>query len=93
VLTNVRFRLNRPPKLVLAGTIILLISSLIVIIDVNIGRSDIGILGIYGWIIGIVLLFLSLKKSTRRKIVRTLEPCECCKCTNCGLRHNHWTHD
>jgi len=23
----------------------------------------------------------------------TKENCQCCKCTNCGLRHNHWTHD
>ena len=21
------------------------------------------------------------------------ETCHCCKCTNCGRDHNHWTHD
>ena len=20
-------------------------------------------------------------------------PCNCCKCTNCGSNHNHWTHN
>lgn len=22
-----------------------------------------------------------------------MDDCNCCKCNNCGLNHNHWTHD
>lgn len=40
-----------------------------------------------------LVMFLGLKKRTRKKIANMLDPCRCCRCTNCGLRHNHWTHD
>jgi len=37
--------------------------------------------------IGIGLLTLSRKLGDREK-----KNCNCCKCTNCSLDHDHWSH-
>ena len=94
MIANVRLRLNRhPPKLLLSGAIICLIGLTTVLIDLNIGRSQTGVWGMMVFIIGVLVMFLGLKKRTRKKIANMLDPCQYCRCTNCGLRHNHWTHD
>ena len=38
-------------------------------------------------VIGIALLVLSKKLGDREK-----RNCNCCKCTNCNLEHDHWSH-
>jgi len=38
-------------------------------------------------VIGIGLLVLSKKLGDREK-----KNCNCCKCTNCSLDHDHWSH-
>ena len=25
-------------------------------------------------------------------LAKSMESCKCCRCTNCGRDHNHWTH-
>lgn len=58
----------------------------------------VGIGGVMG--IGGVLILTSFSKNTQRKIFHGLEfikkmfedDCQCCKCQNCGLNHNHYTH-
>ncbi|GEM_PF-3109915 len=82
-----------PPKLILVGAIVLLITSLLALYGMKTGNSDIGITGIAGTIVGLVILFFSLSKRKRKFIANVLDPCQCCKCTNCGRNHNHWTHD
>ena len=57
--------------------------------------------GMIGIMAGVVMLLLSLSKkrqgqlaSGMESISKALEPdCNCCKCNNCDMNHNHWTHD
>ncbi len=58
----------------------------------------VGFLGVVG---GVVMLGLSLSKRNQIRLSKGMETagkvfeddCQCCKCTNCGQNHNHWTHD
>jgi len=58
----------------------------------------VGFLGVVG---GTLMLLFSLSKRNQIKVANGIESgkkvfeddCQCCKCTNCGSNHNHWTHD
>jgi hypothetical protein len=42
--------------------------------------------------IGLIVIGMAMiLQGGLKKIFKT--PCQCCKCTNCGRDHNHWTHD
>lgn len=44
--------------------------------------------------LGSVLLAVGLlRKSKEKKIKEIKFGCKCCRCSNCSLEHNHWTHD
>ena len=50
------------------------------------------------FLISIGLIVIGMAMILQRKFVEGLknmgkERCQCCKCTNCGRNHNHWTHD
>ncbi len=77
----------------MAGLIIILIGMLIAIFDAGIQRTEIGTYWLPVVLLGVAVIVFSLKKSTKRKIANVLDPCQCCKCTNCGRNHNHWVHD
>jgi len=57
------------------------------------GNIDVGYAGIAIAMVGFLIVFFSLSKRNRIKVANALDPCQCCKCTNCGENHNHWTHD
>ena len=57
------------------------------------GNNDVGVVGIFIFLVGFLILFFGLSKRTRGKIAGVLDPCQCCKCKNCSENHNHWTHD
>jgi len=97
------------PKLAIAGAIALVIGILLthyvgVPTIYNEGKFDdnpaliAGFLGIVG---GVIMLLLSLSKRNQKRVASGMEvvgkafedDCQCCKCTNCGRDHNHWTHD
>jgi len=89
------------PKLALAGGIVFAIGALSVMYGVNIRNLDIGLGSAFVVSIGTLMMLFSLSKRNQsrfRKGVKITskifqDPCHCCKCTNCGLNHNHWTHD
>lgn len=94
------------PKLAILGAIFFVTGILIGwyfgvnknMLEVFIGS---GVLSLIGFV---MLLFSPSRRNQTKladgivKILRELtkppkQRCNCCKCTNCGLRHNHWTHD
>ena len=81
-------------KVRMAGLIIILIGMLIAIFDAGIKRTEIGLYWLPVVLLGVAVIGFSLKNSTKKKISKGLglDPCQCCKCTNCGRDHNHWTH-
>jgi len=46
-------------------------------------------------IAGIAMIFQGRFLKGMKKVGKDLNRgvCNCCKCTNCGRNHNHWTHD
>jgi len=43
------------------------------------------------FIISFALIVIGMVMIAGKRIFE--KSCNCCKCTNCGLNHNHWTHD
>lgn len=89
------------PKLALVGAIVLTIGILLVMYGTNIRNLDIMMGGGFVVMVSVILLLLSLSKRNQIRFAKGMkatsdafkEPCHCCKCTNCGRNHNHWTHD
>ena len=89
------------PKLALVGGIILTIGIFVVMYGTNIRNLDIGVGGGFAVMAGTLMLLFSLSKRNQIRFAKGIErtkkvfedPCQCCKCTNCGRNHNHWTHD
>ena len=52
------------------------------------------IIAIPMFITGVVLLAVGLLRRTKEKKKEEVRfGCKCCRCSNCSLDHNHWTHD
>lgn len=96
------------PKLAIAGAISLAIGALLIhYIGVPTLRSedDMNNLGLIGELIGVMagtgMLLFSLSKRNQIRFAKGMDRvseafkdnCNCCKCTNCGRNHKHWTHD
>ena len=46
------------------------------------------------FILGTVLLAVGLLRKSKEKKTQEIKfGCKCCRCSNCSLEHNHWTHD
>ena len=50
------------------------------------------------FLISIGMIIIGMAMVLQRKLLEGLKNaskprCNCCKCTNCGRGHNHWTHD
>jgi hypothetical protein len=46
------------------------------------------------FIISMVLLAVGLLRKSKEKKTKEIKfGCKCCRCSNCSLEHNHWTHD
>ncbi len=46
------------------------------------------------FILGCVLLAVGLMRRSKQKKTKEIKfGCKCCRCSNCSLEHNHWTHD
>ena len=97
------------PKLAIVGAISLAIGILLIhYVGVptlySEGKFDdnpaliVGSLGVVG---GVLMLLFSLSKRNQIRVTKGIDAtrkvfeddCQCCKCTNCGANHNHWTHD
>ena len=94
------------PKLAFAGAIVLAIGILFIFYGGNIVDFDTKMsVGAVTIPAGIIMLLLSMSKRNQIRFAKGMEkgmektkkafetPCQCCKCTNCGRNHNHWTHD
>lgn len=89
------------PKLALAGAIVLAAGILLINYFVGIRNMDYAMGSAFLVTAGVVMLFFSLKKGHQIRLSRGMDraakafkdPCQCCKCQNCGRNHNHWTHD
>lgn len=89
------------PKLALVGGIVFAVGVSLVMYGVNIRNLNIMIGG--GFVVGIgtLMMLFSLSKRNQIRVAKGMErtaeafkdSCQCCKCTNCGRNHNHWTHD
>jgi len=44
--------------------------------------------------LGVVLVFIGIVLSSLSRYLdkRQKASCNCCKCTNCSLEHDHWSH-
>ena len=83
--------------------ILLSIASLGMGLDSDEGASSAGkfgsliaglIIAVPFFILGSVLLAVGLlRKSKEKKTKEVKFGCKCCRCSNCSLEHNHWTHD
>ena len=90
------------PKLALAGAIILAVGILFIVYGENIVDFDTRMLvGVVAVPAGTIMLLFSISKRNQIRFAKGIErtkkafdePCQCCKCQNCGRDHNHWTHD
>lgn len=95
------------PKLTLIGIICLVVGALLIhYVGVPELRADrmsdnpALLAGIISLMAGTMMIILSLSKRNQRRFSKGMDAvgdamkpsCNCCQCTNCDLRHNHWTH-
>jgi len=61
------------------------------------GFNDSFAIGLVSFFVGIGLLAVSVinsKSISRNTLNHEKESeCNCCKCSNCSLEHDHWSHD
>ena len=79
----------------LLGVIVVLIGFIVSLYDSK--NNDLATHQQY-FLISIGLIIIGMAMILQRKLLdglknMTKERCQCCKCTNCGSNHNHWTHD
>ena len=79
----------------LCGVIVVMIGFIIALYDLK--NPDSAAHQQY-FLISIGLIVIGMAMILQRKLADGLknmskERCQCCKCTNCGRNHNHWTHD
>jgi hypothetical protein len=77
----------------LLGVLLLIMGFLVSISAIQNHNQNIGTLAIVLALIGMVMILQKKGLIRFGKNLTAPPPCNCCKCTNCGIRHNHWTHD
>lgn len=79
----------------LFGVIVLIIGFMIALYDLK--NPDLATHQQY-FLFSIGFIVIGMAMILQRRLLVGLknmakERCQCCKCTNCGRNHNHWTHD